>query len=57
MNCNTLLVAKFQTDTLEANIWIISTIQWQQHSSVYVHESGGGGLNAMGLLDLFPSTK
>ena len=41
MNCSTLLLAKFQNDNLEANIWIISTIEWQQHSSVYVHESEG----------------
>ena len=41
MNCNTLLLAKFQTDNLEANIWIILTIEWQQQSSVYVQESEG----------------
>ena len=29
MNCSTLLLAKYQTDTLEANIWSISTIEWQ----------------------------
>ena len=27
---------------LEANIWIISTIEWQQHASVYVQESTKG---------------
>ena len=41
MNCSTLLLSKFQTDNLEANIWIISTIEWQKHSSVYVQESEG----------------
>ena len=38
MNGSALLPVKFQTDNLEANIWIISTIEWQQHSSVYVQE-------------------
>ena len=41
MNCSTLLLAKFQNDNLEANIWIISTIEWQQHSSVYAQENEG----------------
>ena len=41
MNCSTLLLAKFQTDTLEANILILWSIEWQQHSSVYVQESEG----------------
>ena len=41
MNCSTLLLAKCQTDNLEANIGIISTIEWQKHSSVYVQESEG----------------
>ena len=39
MNWSTLLLANFQTDNLEANIWIILTIEWQKHSSVYVQES------------------
>ena len=56
MNCSTLLLAKFQIDNLEANIWIISTIEWQQHSSVYVQENEGK-LKAKGLLNLFTSTK
>ena len=56
MNCITLLLVKLQNDNLEANIWIISTIEWQQHSSVYVQESGGK-LKAKGLLFLFTSTK
>ena len=41
MNCIALLLAKFQTDTLEANIWIMSTIEWQQHACVYVQEMEG----------------
>ena len=56
MNCSILLLAKFQNDNLEANIWIISTIEWQQHSSVYVQESEGK-LKAKGLLFLFTSIK
>ena len=36
-----ILLATFQTYNLEVNIWIISTIEWQQHSSVYVQESEG----------------
>ena len=56
MNCSTLLLAKFQTDNIEANIWMISTLEWQQHSSVYVQESEGK-LKAKRLLRLFTSTK
>ena len=56
MNCSTLLLAKFQNDNLEVNIWMISTIEWQKHSSVYVQESEGK-LKAKGLLFLFTSTK
>ena len=41
MNCSTLLLAKFQTNNLEANIWIISTLEWQKHCSVYVQKSEG----------------
>ena len=59
MNCGTLLLTQFQTDNLEARIWIISTIEWQQHSSVYVQEiiQSEGKLKARGLVRLFTSTK
>ena len=56
MNCRTLLLAKFQTDNLEVKICIISIIESQQHSSVYVQKSEGT-LKAIGLFGLFPSTK
>ena len=59
MNCSTKLLSKFQTDNLEAKIWIISTIEWQQHSSVYVQEiiQSEGKLKAKELLRLLTSTK
>ena len=56
MNYSTLLLAKFQTENLEAYIKIILTIEWQQHSSIYVRESEGK-LKAKRLLRIITSTK
>ena len=58
MNCSTLLLSKFQTDNLEANIWLISTIKWHNIIvSCTQSEESEGNLKAKGLLRLFTSTK
>ena len=57
MNYITLLLVKFQTDNLEANIWIISTIKWQQHFSVYVQESEGKTQGQRIIRSILKSTK